>query len=119
MSIYSNVTEQDLDNLRKLAQQEKEQRTLKFKNRILKQTHYIKIAESLAPIYGKLDEVNKSTQESLSPITQKLDNINESTQKVGDIIESNSEKELSKLLKDTFDSLKNTSSSLKLKKRYR
>ena len=116
MSIYSNVTEQDLDNLRKLAQQEKEQRALKIKSRILKQTHDTKIAESLAPITRKLDEVNKSTQKSIAPITQKLDNINESTQKVGDIIESNSEIELSKLLKDTFDSLKNTSSSLKLKK---
>ena len=36
MSIYSNVTEQDLINLRKLAQQQKEQRALKIKNRILK-----------------------------------------------------------------------------------
>ena len=28
MSIYSNVTEKDLDNLRKLAQQQKEQQAL-------------------------------------------------------------------------------------------
>ena len=39
MSIYSNVTETDLDNLRKLSEQQKEQRALKIKNRILKQTH--------------------------------------------------------------------------------
>ena len=39
MSIYSNITEKDLDNLLKLAQQQKEQRALKIKNRILKQTH--------------------------------------------------------------------------------
>ena len=116
MSIYSNVTEKDMDNLRKLAEQQKEQRALKIKNRILKQTHNIKLAESLSPITKKLDEVSKSTQESLTPITQKLDNINESTQKVGDIIESNSEKELSKLLKDTFNSLKNINNSLKLNK---
>ena len=34
MGIYSNVTEKDLDNLRKLAQQQKEQRALKIMNRI-------------------------------------------------------------------------------------
>ena len=36
MSIYSKVTEQDLINLRKLAEQQKNQRALKIKNRILK-----------------------------------------------------------------------------------
>ena len=71
MSIYLNVTEQDLINLRKLAEQQKEQRALKIKNRILKQTHDIKLAKSLSPINKKLDETN------------------ESTQKVGDIIEKN------------------------------
>ena len=50
MSIYSNVTKQDLVNLRKLAEQHKEQRALKIKNRISKQTHDIKLAESLSPI---------------------------------------------------------------------
>ena len=123
MSIYSNVTEQDLINLHKLAEQEKEQRALKIKNRILKQTHDVEIAESLSPITKKLDEFNKSTQESLTPISEKLDTINESTQKVGDIIkESNDEnnKEIvtipSTLLKDTFESLSGTSTSLKLNK---
>ena len=72
MSIYSNVTEQDLDNLRKLAQQQKEQRALKIKNRILKETHNKKLAESLSPITDKIEEVNKS--------------INESTQELGDVI---------------------------------
>ena len=80
MSIYSNVTEKDLDNLRKLAQQQKEQRALKIKNRILKQTHDVKLAESL------------------SPITKKLDTINESTQKVGDIIKETSSNEKIKAL---------------------
>ena len=42
MSIYSNVTEDDLINLRKLAEQQKNERALKIKNRILKQTHDIK-----------------------------------------------------------------------------
>ena len=63
MSIYSNVTQKDLDNLRKLADQQKNQRAIKIKNRILKQTHDVKLAESLSPITKKLDEVNKSTQE--------------------------------------------------------
>ena len=76
MRIYSNVTEQDLFNLRKLAEQQKEQRAIRIKNRILKQTHDIKLAESLSPITKKVEEVNKSTK------------------KVGDILkESNSENE--------------------------
>ena len=49
-------------NLRKLAEQQKNQRALKIKNRILKQTHDVKLAESLSPITKKLDEVNESTQ---------------------------------------------------------
>ena len=68
MSIYSNVTEQDLINLRRLAQQEKEQRAEKIKNRILKQTHDIKLAESLSPITKKLDESTKKVSEVISPI---------------------------------------------------
>ena len=78
MSIYSNVTEQDLINPRKLAEQQKNQRAEKIKNRILKQTHDVKLAESLSPVTKKLDEVNKFTQESLSPTTKKLDTLNES-----------------------------------------
>ena len=38
MSINPNVTEQDLVNLRKLAEQQKNQRALRIKNRNLKQT---------------------------------------------------------------------------------
>ena len=63
MSIYSNVTEKDLENLRKLAEQQKEQRVEKTKNIILKETHDVKLAESLSPITKRLDEVNKSTKE--------------------------------------------------------
>ena len=62
MSVYSNVTAQDLINLRKLAEQQKEQRALIIKNKILKQTHDNKLAESLSPISKKLDEVNESTK---------------------------------------------------------
>ena len=70
MSIYSNVTEQDLDNLRKLAQQQKNQKDLKIKNRILKQTHDVKLAESLSPITEKLDETNKNLSDVIKESTQ-------------------------------------------------
>ena len=62
MSICSNVTEHYLINLRKLAEQQKNQRAENVKNIILKQTHDIKLAESLSPITKKLEEVNKSTK---------------------------------------------------------
>ena len=45
MSIYSILTEQDFINLRKLSEQQKEQRALKIRNKLLKQTHDIKLAE--------------------------------------------------------------------------
>ena len=64
MSIFSNVTEQDLDNLRKLAKQQKNQRDLKIENRILKYPHDIRLAESLSPITTRLDEIKDSTQNS-------------------------------------------------------
>ena len=62
MIYYSILTEQDLINLRKLADQQKNQRALKSKNRKLKQTHDIKFAESLSPITTRLDEVKESTR---------------------------------------------------------
>ena len=70
MSIYSNVTEQDLNNLRMLAQQQKEQRTEKIENRILKQTHDMKLAESLSPVSKKLDEVKKTIEESTQEVSE-------------------------------------------------
>ena len=62
MSIYSKVTEQDLINLRQLADQQKNQRSPNIKNRILKQTHDIKLAESLSPITKNLHEVKETTR---------------------------------------------------------
>ena len=62
MSIYSNVTEKDLDNIRKVAEQQKEQRAVKMKKYILKQTHDIKLAESLSPITKTLHEVKETRQ---------------------------------------------------------
>ena len=106
MSIYSNVTEKDLDNLRKLAQQQKEQRAEKIKNRILKQTHDVKLAESS------------------SPITKKLDTINESLQKVGDITKETGSNEkimalpnsskFSIAMRQMLGSLMNSRNSLKI-----
>ena len=75
MSIYSNVTEKDYDNLRKLAQQQKEERALKIKNRILKQTHDVKLAESLSPITEKLDETNRNLSDVIKESTQNLGNV--------------------------------------------
>ena len=75
MSIYSNVTEQDLNNLRKLAQQKKEQRAIKIKNRFLKQTHDEKLAQSLSPITDKLEETRKNLGEVIKESTQNLGNV--------------------------------------------
>ena len=49
-------------NLRKLAEQQKNQRPLKFRNRILKQIHQKKLTGILSPITKKLDEANESTK---------------------------------------------------------
>ena len=107
MSIYSIVTEQDLNNLRKLAEQQKEQRALKIKKRISKETHDVKLPESL------------------SPIIKKLDQIFEFTKKLGDDIkESNSEdnnkralpnsSNFSKSMREMLGSLMNSKNSLKI-----
>ena len=74
MSIYSNVTEQDLINLRKLAEQQKNQRAEKIKNRILKQTHDIKLAESLSPIIEKLDESTQKISEVIKESVSEKEN---------------------------------------------
>ena len=75
MSICSNVTEKDLDNLHKLSQQQKNLRALKIKNRILKQTHDVKLAESLSPITDKLDETSKNLSDVIKESTQNLGNV--------------------------------------------
>ena len=75
MSIYSNVTEEDMINLRKLAHQQKEQRAIKIKNRILKQTHDVKLAESLSPITEKLNDTSKKLHDVIKESTQNLGNV--------------------------------------------
>ena len=62
MSFCFFVTENDLNNLRKLAEQQKKQRAVKTKNRNVKQTHDIKLAESLSPTTKKLEEVVKTAK---------------------------------------------------------
>ena len=71
MSIYSNVNEQDLINLRKLAQQQKEQRALKIRNKIIRQTHDKKLAESLSPITTRLDLVENNKGEKIGELIKK------------------------------------------------
>ena len=75
MSIYSNVSEQDLIILRKLAEQQKNERALKIRNRILKQTHDIKLAESLSPITKKLDESGNKLGDVIKESTENLGNV--------------------------------------------
>ena len=62
MSFFSNVTERNMINLRKLAEQQKNQRGLKIKNRILGETRDINLAESPSPIIKKSEEIKESTQ---------------------------------------------------------
>ena len=64
MSIYSNVTDKDLINLRKLPEQQKNQRALKIEKRILRQTHDIKLPETLSPITKKTKEIIETTKQS-------------------------------------------------------
>ena len=68
MSTYSNVNEQDLINLRKLAQQQKEQRALKNRNKIIRQTHDKKLAEILLPITTRLDLVENNKGEKIGEL---------------------------------------------------
>ena len=75
MSIYSKVTEKDLDKLRKLAEQQREQRALKIKNRILEKTLDVKLAESLSPITKKLDETSKNLRDVIKESSQNLGNV--------------------------------------------
>ena len=62
MITYSIVTEQDLINLRRLAEQQKHERAFKIKNRILKQTDDKRLAETSSPITIKLDTIDESTE---------------------------------------------------------
>ena len=77
MSIYSNVSEQNLINLRKLAEQQKNQRALKIKNRILEKTHDKKLAESLSPLTKRLDLIENNKGEKIGDIIKKSESESE------------------------------------------
>ena len=62
MSIYPKFTEQVLIELRKLAEEQKNQRALQIKNKTLKQTHDIELAKSFSPILKQSAEVIESTK---------------------------------------------------------
>ena len=79
MSNYSKVTEQDLINLRKFVEQQKNQQALKIKTRNKKPTHENKLAENLSTITKKLDIVNESTQQ-MGEIIKESSFQNETTQ---------------------------------------
>ena len=81
MSIYSNINEQDLIILRKLAEQQKQQRSPKIENRILKQTDDIKLAQRLLPITNTLDEVNQSNKK-ISEVIKESRSENENNREI-------------------------------------
>ena len=80
MSFFSKVTEHDLINLRKISEQQINERALKIKNKMLKQTHDINLAESFSPITKKLEDVNKSFTQSIKQLVKKSDIVDENTQ---------------------------------------
>ena len=63
MSVYSNVTEEDLLSLEKLAEQQKNEKARKIKKRIFKQTYDQKLSEIFEPITKKIDKVVEATKE--------------------------------------------------------
>ena len=62
MSVYPNVTEEDLLSLEKLAEQQKNEQARKIKKRIFKQTNDEKLAETFKPITQKNDKVVEATK---------------------------------------------------------
>ena len=109
MGIYSDVSEQDLINLRKLAEQQKNERALKIKNRILKQTHDEKLAESLSPITKKLDEVGEIIKKSQP--SQNIKTILQNSESQTPAIDNTS---TSQSLRDTLSFMKNSKNFFKL-----
>ena len=54
MSVYPNVTEENLASLEKLTDQQKNEKARKIKMRIFKQTFDKKLAETFEPITKKM-----------------------------------------------------------------
>ena len=110
MTIYSNETEQDLILLRKLSEQQKNQRALKIRNIILKQIHDVKFAESLSPITKKLHEVKKSTQK-LGDVIKESNTTQLAIKNTHSALPKENEQRQSGVVYDT--SLENTLSNMK------
>ena len=119
-----------MTNLRILAEQQKNQRALIIINRFLKQTHNIKLAESLSPITKKLEEVNQSTQK-LGEVIKESNFENENLQEIvsveiesdspdGDKVKHNiralpNSSIFSELMANTLGSLMSSSNSLRVR----
>ena len=50
MSFFANVIEQDLNNLGKVAEQQKSQRTIEVENKNIKRTHVGKLAQAFTSV---------------------------------------------------------------------
>ena len=61
-SLYPDVTEQELNFVGNLAEQQKNQRAIKLKNQCLQQTQENKLAEYFTPMTEKLEKLDDSTQ---------------------------------------------------------
>ena len=68
-----------MNNLRKLAEQQKNQHPPKIKNRLLKQTHGKRLAETLDPLPEKMENIIESTIK-LGEIVKKSDVDNDYSQ---------------------------------------
>ena len=76
MILYPKVTEQDSINLGKWAEQQKNQRAIKIKNKDSKQNLDKKLAESSEPLTKKLKEKDKSIKK-LEKVFKKTNSENE------------------------------------------
>ena len=61
MKIYPSVTEQDINKLAKLSEQEKIQRAIEIRKKNLKQTHYLQLADNLPLLTKNLEKTDQST----------------------------------------------------------
>ena len=62
MNVNLNITEEDLIDLSKLAEQQNKKRAIKTEDRISKRTQVRKLTESLSPITKKKEEVDETTK---------------------------------------------------------
>ena len=81
MSIHPDVTDQDLINLGRLTEQQKNQRADRIKIKTLDETHDKKLAESLEPTTEKVEEVNDS-HEKVTEVLKESDSEIENQQEV-------------------------------------